>query len=98
MPCKISATLRLAGLVPPAVQLSCQLTHALACPAQRRLRIATRHRFDERLQIPFQGWVLVNRSLSARALSPDAHPGPGARLPPALAVGLQAVVHAMQNL
>src|SRR6516225_9824250 len=60
------------GPMPHAVQLGSQLTHALTCPAQRRLRVTARHRFDEGLQIPLQGRVLVNRPLSACPLAPDS--------------------------
>ena len=49
-----------AGRLLHAVALSDQLTHALACPAQRRS------------QIPLQGRVLINRSLSPHARLPNS--------------------------
>ena len=46
-----------------------QPRRALAGPAQRRLRIATRCRFNERIQIPQQRRVQIRQPLAPTALS-----------------------------
>ena len=58
---------RMAHLMPAAPQFFGQPAHALAGPAQRRLRVATRARLHQLLQIPQQGRILGLSLLAAPA-------------------------------
>ena len=60
-----------ANLMPLAVEFVRKPTRALAGPAQRRLWIATTHRFDQLLQIVQQGRIYVNRPLAPTAGAAD---------------------------
>ena len=58
---------RMAHLMPAAAQFFGQPAHALAGPAQRRLRVATRARLHQLFQIPQQGRILGLSLLAAPA-------------------------------
>src|SRR5258707_9530646 len=51
-----------ADAVTTTAQFLGQFAHALASPAQRRLRVTTAQRLDQPLQIPHQRRVLAQRS------------------------------------
>src|SRR5271165_1887403 len=52
-----------------------QFAHALASPAQRRLRVTTAQRLDQLLQIPHQRRVLFRRALASSAGFADSSAG-----------------------
>ena len=61
-----------AHLVALLLQRFGQSSHAFAGPPQRRFRIPPRRRFDQRLEIRDQCWVLDNRWLASRPRPPNS--------------------------
>jgi hypothetical protein len=55
-----------------SVQFRRQFAHALARPTQRRLRVSTRHRLDQPLQIFIQAEILRHRLLAPPSNPSDA--------------------------
>jgi hypothetical protein len=68
----------MADLVPVLVRLGGQATQALACPAQRRHRIAARVRLDKRVQIVEQSAIRLRQRFPPD--SPAANAPPRQRL------------------
>src|SRR5580700_11678788 len=64
-----------ADAVTTTAQFLGQSAHALASPAQRRLRVTTAQRLDQLLQIPHQRRVLFHRALASSAGFADSSAG-----------------------
>ena len=69
------ATLTVASAVTAMAQFLGQFAHALASPAQRRLRVTTAQRLNQPLQVPHQRRVLFYRALASSAGFADSSAG-----------------------
>jgi len=66
---KESVDRALAGGMPSGLEFGGQLGRTLACPAQRRHRIATGHGIDQGLQVTEEVGIVIDQSLSPATLS-----------------------------